>query len=164
MRPDLIVFYGRGGESEPERLIEGALRAVTLQLFEEAAATGLFRRLVLATSDDALAAGLGDRALVERTPETIDFGRQLGAIVARLGSAAVLYVGGGSAPLLRAPDLAEIVAAIEAPGLVYANNYLSSDYVAFRPAAALARTAPIRTDNDLAWRLHHDAGLARVPV
>ena len=30
MRPDLIVFYGRGGESEPERLIEGALRAVTL--------------------------------------------------------------------------------------------------------------------------------------
>src|SRR5262249_17984860 len=32
------------------------------------------------------------------------------------------------------------------------------------PASALDRTAPILTDNDLAWRLHHDAGLVRVPT
>ncbi len=41
---------------------------------------------------------------------------------------------------------------------------MSCDYVAFRPAAALSRAGPIRNDNDLAWRLHHDAGLARAPI
>ena len=163
-RPDLLVFYGRGGASEPERLVDGARRAATLQLLDDAAASGLFRRAVLATNDGALAAEAEDRAEIARTPDTIDFGRALGDLVERLGSAAVVYVGGGSAPLLGPGDLREMVAAIETPGQVYANNLMSSDYVAFRPASALDRTDPIRNDNDLAWRLHHDAGLARVPV
>ena len=163
-RPDLLVFYGRGGASEPERLVDGARRAATLQLLDDAAASGLFRRAVLATNDGALAAEAEDRAEVARTPDTIDFGRALGDLVERLGSAAVVYVGGGSAPLVGPGELREMVAAIETPGQVYANNLMSSDYVAFRPASALDRTAPIRNDNDLAWRLHHDAGLARVPV
>ena len=163
-RPDLLVFYGRGGASEPERLVDGARRAATLQLLDDAAASDLFRHVVLATNHGALAAEAEDRAEVARTPDTIDFGRALGDLVERLGSAAVVYVGGGSAPLVGPGELREMVAAIETPGQVYANNLMSSDYVAFRPASALDRTAPIRNDNDLAWRLHHDAGLARVPV
>lgn len=169
-RPDLIVFYGRGGASPPERLVDGARRASTLQLVADAAATGLFRRLALVTNDAGLADGLAGEhpaLIVERTPERIDFGRRLRETVERLGSAAAVYVGGGGAPLLGAPELRAMVARIapgagDAAGVVYANNYLSSDYVAFRPATALARTLPIRNDNDLAWRLHHDAGLARV--
>lgn len=162
-RPDLIVFYGRGGESEPETLVDGAHRAVTRQLFADAAAVDLFRRLVLVTNDDELADALAGRALLVRTPATIVFGEQLREVVRRLDSAAVVYLGGGSTPLLGPADLGDIVAAIETPGQVVANNYLSSDYAGFRPAAAVFQTAPIHTDNDLAWRLHHDAGLARVP-
>lgn len=164
-RPDLIVFYGRGGASTPERLVDGARRVVTRQLFADASTGDLFRRLVLVTNDEALAGDLaGQGVSIERTPDTIDFDRQLRATIDRLGSTAVVYVGGGSAPLLGLADLRELVAAVETPGLVRANNYLSSDYVAFRPASALARTLPVRNDNDLAWRLYHDAGLARVPV
>jgi hypothetical protein len=165
--PDLIVFFGRGGESEPERLVAGAQRASVRQLVADGQATGAFRRVVLATNDHALAeelaAGCPELVIVE-TRDAIDFGEQLRAIVAELGSAAVAYVGGGSAPLLDGAGLKRLVAAIEEPGRVAANNALSSDWVGFRPADALFRTEPIRTDNDLAWRLHHDAGLARVPI
>lgn len=165
--PDLIVFYGRGGVSEPERLVAGAQRVSVRQLFLDARDTGAFRRMALATNDPSLAAELlGDcrELIVVETGDAIVFGEQLRAIVGQLDSAAVVYVGGGSAPLLDAPGLVRLVAAIERPGQVAANNALSSDWVGFRPAAALARTAPILTDNDLAWRLYHDAGLVRVPL
>ncbi len=165
--PDLIVFFGRGGESEPERLVSGAQRASVRQLVADAQAVGIFRRIVLATNDhafaDEVAGGCPDLIIVE-TGDTIVFGDQLRAIVEQLGSLAVAYVGGGSAPLLDADGLRRLVAAIEQPGQVAANNALSSDWVSFRPADALFRTETIRTDNDLAWRLHHDAGLARVTL
>jgi hypothetical protein len=165
--PDLIVFFGRGGESEPERLVSGAQRASVRQLVADAQAVGIFRRIVLATNDhafaDEVAGGCPDLVIIE-TGDTIVFGDQLRAIVEQLGSAAVAYVGGGSAPLLDAVGLRRLVAAIEQPGQVAANNALSSDWVGFRPADALFRTETIRTDNDLAWRLHHDAGLARVTL
>ncbi len=167
-RPDLIVFHGRGGASAPERLVDGARRASTRQLLDDAAVAGAFHRIVLVTNDRGLAAelrGAHPGLLVEPTPDAIDFDRQLRATVARLNPApaAIVYMGGGGAPLLGADDLRGLVAAIVEPGRVYANSYLSSDWVAFRPADALARAGPIRNDNDLAWRLHHDAGLARVP-
>jgi CTP:molybdopterin cytidylyltransferase MocA len=164
-RPDLLIFHGRGGASAPERLVDGARRASVRQLLGEAA--GLFRRTALVTNDVLLAdeAAAADRALViEHTPDTIDFGQQLRATVARLDSTAVVYIGGGSAPLLDMAGLREITARMAEPGWVVANNYLSSDWVGFRPATALFATAPIRNDNDLAWRLHHDADLQRAPV
>jgi CTP:molybdopterin cytidylyltransferase MocA len=165
--PDLVVFFGRGGESEPERLVSGAQRASVRQLVADARGVGVFRRIVLATNDHALAeelAGGCPGLVIVETGDAIDFGEQLRAIIRELDSAAVAYVGGGSAPLLDAAGLTRLVAAIEAPGRVAANNALSSDWVGFRPADAIERTEPIRTDNDLAWRLHHDAGLARVPI
>lgn len=166
-RPDLIIFHGRGGASAPERLVAGAQRASVRQLVADAAATTLFRQIALATNDEALADELtaGYPALhTVATGETIVFGEELGAIVRRLDSAAVAYVGGGSAPLLDTAGLRGLVAAVATPGQVAANNMLSSDWAAFRPASALFAAGPILTDNDLAWRLHRDAGLARVPI
>ena len=96
------------------------------------------------------------------TGSTIDFGEQLRAVVQQLNSAAVVYIGGGGAPLLDMEGLRRLVAMVDRAGQVAANNFLSSDWVAFRPASALLATAPILTDNDLAWRLHHDADLERV--
>lgn len=166
-RPDLIVFYGRGGASEPERLVAEAQRASVRQLLTDAAQTEAFRHLALATNDaafaTALVADVPDLVVVP-TGDTINFGEQLRAVVGQLGSAAVVYVGGGSAPLLDLEGLRRFAAQIEGPGRVAANNLLSSDWVAFRPASALASAGPILTDNDLAWRLHHDAGLERLPA
>jgi hypothetical protein len=166
-RPDLIVFYGRGGASEAEQLVGGAQQASVRQLLADAGQAGCFRRVALATNDEVFAASLVEAypaLVVVPTGDTIVFGEQLRAIVRQLDSAAVAYVGGGSAPLLDADGLRQLVAAVDESGLVAANNLLSSDWVAFRPASALAQTDPILTDNDLAWRLHHDAGLVRVPT
>ena len=164
-RPDLIVFYGHGGTSEPEQLVAGAQQASVRQLLADAELSASFRRLALATNDAALAASLVatlPALVIVPTGATIVFGEQLRAVVRQLGSAAVVYIGGGGAPLLDLEGLRRLVAMVDLAGRVAANNFLSSDWVAFRPGSALLSTAPILTDNDLAWRLHHDAGLARV--
>lgn len=164
-RADLIVFHGRGGASGPERLVVGAQQASVRQLLADAGGAGCFRRIALATNDATFAmeqSAAYPALVVVPTGDTIVFGEQLRAIARQLGAAAIVYVGGGSAPLLDVAGLRQLVAAVDEPGWVAANNFLSSDWVAFRPATALDRTDPIRTDNDLAWRLHHDAGLARV--
>lgn len=166
-RPDLIVFYGRGGTSEPEQLVAGAQQASVRQLLTDAAHSAAFRQFALVTNDAALATALATELptlVVVPTDETIVFGEQLRATIAQLDSAAVVYVGGGSAPLLDLEGLRRFAGLVDEPGRVAANNLLSSDWVAFRPASALARTGPILTDNDLAWRLHHDAGLERLPA
>lgn len=142
----------------------GARLLVTRQLLTDALAGGSVRRAVLVTNDALLAAAIPPGVEVERTPDQIDFGMTLTTTVRRLRSEAVVYVGGGSAPLLDGESLRDLVESVAEPGFVHANNYLSSDYVAFRPASALERVLPVRNDNDLAWRLFHDAGLARVPV
>jgi len=164
-RPDLIVFYGHGGVSEPERVVAGAQRASVRQLLADAELAGSFRRIALVTNDEALAASLvatWPALVIVPTGETIVFGEQLRAVVQQLDSAAVVYIGGGGAPLLDLEGLRRLVALVDRAGQVAANNFLSSDWVAFRPASALLATAPIHTDNDLAWRLHHDAELERV--
>lgn len=165
-RPDLVIFHGRGGASEPEQLVSGAQQASVRQLLADAATAGCFRSVVLATNDAPFAAARSAEnpaLVVVPTPETIVFGAELREIARRLDAAALVYVGGGSAPLLDAAGLRALVTATSEPDRVTANNLLSSDWVSFRPASALERTAPILTDNDLAWRLHHDAGLERVP-
>ena len=164
-RPDLIVFYGHGGVSEPERVVAGAQQASVRQLLADAELAGSFRRIALVTNDEALAASLAatwPALVIVPTGETIVFGEQLRAVVQQLDSAAVVYIGGGGAPLLDLEGLRRLVALVDRAGQVAANNFLSSDWVAFRPASALLATAPIHTDNDLAWRLHHDAELERV--
>ncbi len=164
-RPDLIVFYGHGGVSEPERVVAGAQQASVRQLLADAELAGSFRRIALVTNDEALAASLvatWPALVIVPTGETIVFGEQLRAVVQQLDSAAVVYIGGGGAPLLDLEGLRRLVALVDRAGQVAANNFLSSDWVAFRPASALLATAPIHTDNDLAWRLHHDAELERV--
>lgn len=162
--PDLIVFYGRGGTSAAERLVADARLLVTRQLLADAVAEDIFRRVLVLTNEPRLAGAIPVGVDVEATPDLIDFGALLTETVRRLGSEAVVYVGGGSAPLLNGAGLRELVASVAEPGFLRANNYLSSDYVAFRPAAALESVLPIRNDNDLAWRLYHDAGLERITV
>src|SRR3954451_15889844 len=126
-RPDLIVFYGRGGASEPERLVAGAQQASVRQLLTDAPRANCFRKVALATNDEAFAAdlvGAPPALIVVPTGETIVFGEQLRAIARQLDSTAIVYVGGGSAPLLDVDGLRQLVAAVDEPGLVSANNLL----------------------------------------
>jgi hypothetical protein len=74
----------------------------------------------------------------------------------------VLYVGAGSGTLTTPAEWGTLADLLAAGPVCCANNYLSADYVAFAPAGALARIDPPATDNDLPWRLVHDARLPKV--
>ena len=62
----------------------------------------------------------------------------------------------------RIASICETLVASES--VVLANNFYSSDFVAFTPGAALDRIDPPDVDNNLAFLLNHRAGLLNVPV
>jgi hypothetical protein len=74
----------------------------------------------------------------------------------------VLYVGAGSGALTLPAEWHALADLLAGEAVCCANNYLSADYVAFTPADALQRIAPPEHDNDLPWRLVHDARLPKV--
>lgn len=161
--PAVVLFHGRLGASAGERLVEAARRAAALDVLDRLAATGRFGRRVVVTDDPLLAAALaGSDALVEPSGPAFHFGRRLAALVADHHLERVLYVGAGAGALNGAEEWTALADLLAAGPVCCANNFLSADYVAFAPAAALAQIEPPATDNDLPWRLVHEAGLPKV--
>jgi CTP:molybdopterin cytidylyltransferase MocA len=161
---DLIVMTGRSGASGVERLVEDVRAANACDLVDKALVSSAFHSIVVSTND----AVLGDRVdglpgvIVELDPEdeSFYFGRRLQALIAKHKIERVVYLGGGSAPLLSASalrDLAEQVRA--ADRLFVANNFFSVDFCAFTPASALLTVDPPPNDNRLGWLLANEAGL-----
>jgi len=161
---DLIIMHGRMGASDVERMVDGARAAITRDIVERALAAGAFSSVIVSTNDVALAEMLRDVKAVtlELDPpgEPFHFGRRFGALVAKHNVERVVYLGGGSAPLLSADtlrDLAERVRDVDR--LVVTNNFYSVDFAAFTPASAFSCFEPPSYDNSLGWLLAHDAGL-----
>ena len=162
-RPAVVLFHGRLGASAGERLVEAARRAAALDVLDVLATTGRFGRCFVVTDDPGLVAALaGHNIVVEPSGPDFHFGRRLAALVAAHDLQRVLYVGAGSGPLTPAEEWIALADLLADGPVCCANNYLSADYVAFAPAAALAGIEPPATDNDLPWRLVHEAGLPKV--
>jgi hypothetical protein len=161
-RPAVVLMHGRLGASVGERLVEAARRAAALDVLDALAATGRFGRRFVVTDDPALVGELaGGDTSVEPSGPDFHFGRRLAALVAAHRLERVLYVGAGSGALTLPGEWAALADLLEAGPVCAANNYLSADYVAFAPAAALARIEPPPTDNDLPWRLTRAGGLPK---
>jgi hypothetical protein len=79
--------------------------------------------------------------------------------VRRHGLERVVYLGGGSLPLLGARELAAVAEALAEDGALVTNNHYSSDMVAFA-SEALDRIEPPESDNRLARALSDEAGLS----
>jgi len=157
-RVDLIIMHGQMGGSDVERMVDGARGAITLELVDKALASGAFASIVVSSNDPLLAETLSGlpTVIVEIDPqdETFHFGRRLQALIAKYDMERLVYLGGGSAPLLPASalgDLAERVRAAER--LLVANNFYSVDFCAFTPASALLTVEPPANDNRLGWLL-----------
>jgi hypothetical protein len=155
-RPDIALFHGRLGPSSGEQLVEAARRAAALDVLDTLAATGRFgRRLVVG----ALA---GSGAVVEASGPAFQFGRRLASLIADHGCERVLYIGAGSGALTLPAEWHALADLLVGGPICCANNYLSADYVAFTPASAIHGIDPPEHDNDLPWRLVHDARLPKV--
>lgn len=162
-RLELVLMTG-GDETTPEEaMMTEAWRAATLDWLDRAARVDGIGRMLVATNSERFAARV--RASYPDAEVALDrgafhFGRRLRELVTAYGLARPFYAGGGSGIFLTHDDIrwvAETVAGGE--NCLVANNFYSSDLVAFTPAEAIYRVEPPDTDNDLAWRLARQAGL-----
>ena len=163
-RVDLVVMSGQHGESDVERMVDSARRAITRDLLDAALGTGAFGTIVLSTNDVELAeTWTGVPAVtVELDPpdEVFHFGRRLQWLIARHGIERLVYLGGGCAPLLNARALEDMAERLRtADRLFLCNNFYSVDFCGFTPAAALLTAEPPPNDNSLGWLLGDSAGL-----
>ncbi len=157
-RPALVVFLGGLGNSPVEQMVAGALAAAAQDAVRAALASGRFQGAVLVTDGHI---DLPDRpagVALDADAGPFHFGCRLAETIGRHGLEQVVYIGGGSLPLLSADEFGRIADALDEDGVAVTNNYFSSDMVAF-PAEALARIGPPDSDNRLARALSEEAGL-----
>lgn len=157
-------MVGGWAESDVERALRRALQAAAVDTIEALLKTGAVGRVVVATDDPSwLPAGGIPEVEVDVDPpdEPFHFGRRLADLILRTGADRVLYVGGGSAPLMGSEAWQEVLEGLsdDRPQAV-TNNLYSSDWVAFYPACSLApRIAVLERDNALGWVLSEEMGI-----
>jgi hypothetical protein len=161
----LIVFAGGTAPTHPLLSQMHMVRqACAHDLLERAIAARSFEPLIVVTGDQIFAHSIGD------LPVTIDldgdtapfhFGRRLAEVIQRFALSRFLYMGGASAPLLTAVDLAQIAEVAQRHDrAVIANNINSTDWAAITPASIVREwIASLPSDNSLGWVLSHEAGL-----
>ncbi len=159
----LLIMTGAGEGSEPERMVNGARQAATLDLVERALTVPELRPIVVATNAPALAEALAAFPVqVDLDPpdRPFHFGQRLLELLTRYGMDRCFYMGGGAAPLLPASQLAVVAEMMcSADNLLVTNNFYSSDFVAFSPTAVLQDYPLPENDNELAWLLGEHVGL-----
>ncbi len=164
-RPTLVVFLGGLGGSPAEEMVGAARWAASLDAIEAALASGVFAGAILVTDDASALPDPPPGLTVHVDPGPFHFGCRLAEVVRQYQPQGVVYLGGGSLPLLSPDELAALARALEGEGgIAITNNYFSSDLVAFGPASALSQIEPPESDNALARALSEQAGLAVQPL
>lgn len=161
-----LIFVGGSRSSPIEALLADAHEAIVLDTLELLLSCPEFAPPVIATSSISLTRRLRDWP-VRVVPDDVSFhfGRVLAGLIDRFDVRHAFYIGGGATPLLTAPELQKIAQTIlGADRVLLANNFFSSDFVAFSPADAIYRIAPPSIDNDLAFRLQREGGLRNLPL
>ncbi|RLC58224.1 MAG: hypothetical protein DRI80_14065 [Chloroflexota bacterium] len=161
----LLIMTGNTEGSPAERMVAGARRAITRDIVERALASGAFAPIVVSTNDPTLIRALRRypvEAELDPAGESFHFGARLRELVAKYALQKVFYVGGGSAPLLPAKEMARIADELRAADrLLIVNNFYSTDFAAFTPTSALEAIDLPGADNDLGWQLGE---VAKLPI
>jgi len=164
--PLLVVMLGGMNGGRLESLMREALEASAFDAVEVALATGCFRGTVLLTDVvPRLDPPAGLEVDIDSEDGTFQYGERLAAAVAAREAEAVVYLGGGSAPLLGAAEFEALAGGIEAmpdatPRMV-TNNFYSADLFALRPASVLASLdPPPASDNSVPRRLRESCGVS----
>lgn len=164
-----IIMVGAGGSSPQEQLLSRAQQAAARDLINILQAQDIAPITVAAPTLD----WLPPEVFVIRAPDDPDqpfhFGRRLAELITQHEYRAVMYFGGGSAPLLDGA-LADIIATMilrgqrHTPGsripthIALTNNVHSSDWVAISNAPEVLNVIQAaERDNSLAWLLREEA-------
>jgi len=153
----VLLFEGGYPACETEKMLADIRQMILLDnlaKIREAASVGsiylLTNRAHLA--EKALARGC---IVLERgslTGDDFHFGRALRELINQEKLEHVFYMGGAGFPFLRAGDLEEAASALLAGSkpVIYANNAVSADIVAFAPGSLINQITPPGADNSLA--------------
>ncbi|MCF7890637.1 hypothetical protein K9M78_05395 [Candidatus Bipolaricaulota bacterium] len=158
----LVVATGVQGNSRPERALNQALEANTLDLLEIAGAVSGFERRILITNSERLinfSTSNSSDVSLERSSRNFNFGRSLFDIIRNYNIENLFYIGGGSGPLLEKKDFEKIVSfLVRTSGTLLANNFYSADMIGLSSAQEILKLDPPESDNGLGW-LARDGGL-----
>ena len=159
--PTAIVFLGGIGGSPAADMVAGCHRANTRDTIERAQQSGVFERVILVTErTDEM-----PPVTTEPSGYPFHFGSRLKEIIEQYNIESPLYIGGGSVPLMSSDDLGAIGEQVaSARNAVIANNFFSSDLVAFTPGEAIEAIEPPAADNTLAQLLANQAGLSQIEL
>ena len=162
----VIVFAGRVISSPIVETMARAERAIARDTIDRALGTGLVERVIVATDSVEFAESLsGSPVVVDVDEGEFHFGVRLREIIRRHRVERAFYFGAGSAALLSVETMSGLCQKlIDSDAALLANNFYSSDFVAFTPAEAIERIVPPDTDNNLAFSLYHQAGLPNFAV
>ena len=157
-KPTLIIFLGGLGSSPAEQTVADARRAAALDTIEATQSTDAYASAILPTDDFEDPPDIpGLHIDFDRAP--FHFGRRLADLIQLLKLERVVYLGGGSLPLLDAPALADIAQRLMHDTAI-TNNAFSSDLIAFPVTDAVLQTIrATNRDNPLARALEESAGL-----
>ncbi|HLZ09885.1 MAG TPA: hypothetical protein VKT80_14940 [Chloroflexota bacterium] len=159
-----LIFVGGSRATPVEALIADAHEAIAADLLEQLSNIPIAARPIVATSSVAFAAlARGQNVDVIVDSPDFHFGRVLSSLIERYDIRRAFYLGGGSTPLLTVSAIEDIIRQVSREDdCLVANNFFSCDFVAFSPATAIQRIRLPSIDNDLAYRLHHEAGLKNI--
>jgi hypothetical protein len=156
-KPVVVTFLGDLGTSPIETMVGAARTAATLDSMETALGSKAISNAILVT--DCQPAGSDLPGLtIDLDSGEFHFGQRLAAVIRAHGLESLIYLGGGSVPLLQASDFTAITAELAA-GHAVTNNLYSSDLVAFSVTdGVLAVVEGVARDNALARALVEGAG------
>ncbi|MBI4301182.1 MAG: hypothetical protein HY664_01065 [Chloroflexi bacterium] len=163
--PTLVVFVGGLKGSPAVKMVAGAHRAVARDILEGARETGVFPRAILVTDSPKLFTWDDGWLTVEDTGGgPFHFGQKLKEVIHKYGIQSLLYLGGGSVPLLPSAQLAALGQQLASTtNAVITNNLFSADLLAFTPAQIIDHVPLPDRDNPLA-RSFKDAGLTPIAL
>jgi len=159
----LVIMAGPCEGTETERMVALARQAITLDTVDRALTSDAVGLIVVVTDCRSLAEALQTKP-VRIEPGSpggeFHFGQRLRDLISQQSMERVLYIGGGSGALLSAEDINHIAETLLCSDrLVIANNFYSTDFAGFAPAATINSIQAPALDNDLAWLLAEQAGL-----
>jgi hypothetical protein len=160
-----IVMLAPDDGGNWEGRVAGARKAAATDTILSLATIPSISRIILSAPADIADLALPYLPQVVVVPDLADipfhFGNRLTELIREYSLERVLYMGGGSAPLLDIKQLEQVIERIASAGslLAIANNLHSADWAAFTNTDAVSGIAHWLTrDNMLAWRLRESAG------
>ena len=161
MSTALLLFFGRGGDSDVERRLDEIKVAIGASVLRRAREAG-FSPLLAVTNDPPAVrkfSGAGAEVVAPVT-SPFHFGSELQHLSKKRSLERICTIGAGAGALFTVAELRALREELEtSEALVLSNNYYSADLVAFTPASTLDVIELPATDNPLPRRLHQQGGL-----